>query len=169
MSLIFALSTDKIKKLYSLASDESRPRFLDRQRLTLGHLRQGCPIHQTSHIIPGIVKNSAESADRFLRTSLIPRDGHTINRCQYSIEIPNHFAQSDFRWVSRQKIPTTNTRRAIHPALGLQCQHDLLQEALGNIIPAGQFTNGNRCPTVVFYQGKQHPQRVISLFGNSHL
>ena len=60
------MSMAKLKKLNPFAADESRGNFPDGQWQPFGHFRQRRAIHQAGDVISGIIKNPAETADRFL-------------------------------------------------------------------------------------------------------
>jgi hypothetical protein len=122
---------------------ETRGDFLTAQRQASRHVGQGRPIHNTGHIISRIKENAAEAADRFLRTTDIAGDRNAVNGGQNTIKMAHDFAHGYFRRAPRQKISAANARAAIHPSLGFQGEHDLLQKALRHVIAPGQFPDGD--------------------------
>ena len=67
--------------LNAFPAHENTGNLLFGYRQDFGHVRQRRTVHHAGDIIPHIQKNAPETADRFLRTAFVARDGNTINRC----------------------------------------------------------------------------------------
>ena len=60
-----------------------------------------------------------------------------------------------------EHITAADSSGAVHPALRLEIQHNLLQKAFGNIIAPRKFTNRNRRAAEVIHQREQGAQSII--------
>ena len=154
--------------LDAFAANESGGNFVERKRATLGDLRERRAIHQIGDVIARFIKHAAETADRFLRATLITGYRNTINRRKDSVEVPHHVAHRDFRRIFGEKVAAANARRAVHPALRFEREHDLFEKPFGHVIAPCEFADGNRLAAIMIHQREQGAQSVIGSFRNSH-
>ena len=129
--------------------------------LTFGHIRKCRLIHQIGHEVTRIEENAAEFAHGFLGTTLITGHRNTVNWGQNAVEMPDDFAHRNFFGILGQEISAANAGAAIDPALGFEGEHDLLEKSLGNVVPPGQFANGDRLTAIMVHQGEHGAQGVV--------
>ncbi len=130
-------------------------------RSAQGYIGQRGSIHYSGDVISCVKKHPAKATDRFLGTSLVTGHRNTPDWGQNPIEMAHHFAHGDLTRALCQHISASNARRAFHPPLRLQVEHDLFKKSLRHVIPASQFPNRNRRPAMMVHQCEQSPQRVI--------
>jgi len=156
------------KNSNTFTTDESGGDFEFGNREAFGDVGEGGSVHEAGDVITGVEKDASEAADGFLGAALVAGDGHAINGGQDAVEVADHFAHGDFGRTFRQKIAAANAGTAFDPALGLEGQHDLLEEAFRHIIAPGQFPDGNGRAAIMIHQGEQGAQGVIGSSGDSH-
>lgn len=162
------MSTGNIIFLNPFAANKSAGNFAASERQTFGDLGERGAIHQIGDVIARVKKNAAEPADGFLRAARIARDRNTVNGRKDSIEVPHDFAHRNFRRIFGENVAAANSRRAFHPALRFEREHDLFEKTFRHIVAPGEFADGNGRATVMFHQREHGAQGVIRLLGNSH-
>ena len=60
-----------------------------------------------------------------------------------------------FAGTSGEHIAAADSRHAVHPALRLEVEHDLLQKSFGDVVAPGQFPNGYRRAAEMVHQREQ--------------
>jgi hypothetical protein len=53
--------------------------------------------------------------------------------------------------------------------LAFQIEHDLFEEAFGDVVAAGEFADGDGAASVVFDKGEQGAQGIISFLRDAHV
>ena len=95
-----------------------------------------------------------EATGGFLAAALILAYRNATDRSQQAVEITHHLPHPDLIWRLHQDITPALPGYALDPALGFQVKHDMLQKALGNIIPLRQLPDRNGALFIMRHQRK---------------
>jgi len=128
--------------------------FLCKYRLPRKNCCQCQIIHQAGRIISDLQEDPPEATGGFLAAALILAYRNATDRSQQAVEITHHLPHPDLLWRLHQDITPALPGYALNPALGFQVEHDMLQKALGNIIPLGQLPDGYGALFIMLHQGK---------------
>ena len=145
-------NSERVLRLNSLAVDTlDFIQFVCSYHRRLHHIGEGGFIHKIGNQVSGRQHDPTKSAGRFLGAALIISDRNAGNRCQVAVEVTDNFTHGDFLWISGKLIAAALARSAGHPIFFLQIEHDVLQEALRDIVTPGQFENRNGGSAPVFH------------------
>ena len=153
-----------VKKSNSCSFRKPCRNFLSSHRGTLDDICQRRAIHDSGDIIARVQKYPAKTADGFLRAAMVTGNRNAINRGQNTVKMTHHLAHGDLVGVPGKDISATDTGHAIHPALRLEREHNLLKKPLRHIIASGQFTDGDGQSTIMIHEREHGAQSIICSF-----
>jgi len=137
-------------------------------RIATHHVGKGRMVHEFGHHIPRLQHDPSESAHRLLRAAFIVAHRNARNRGKIAVKVADHFSHRNFSRIPCKQVASAFARNAIDPTALLEVKHDVLEEALGNVVTPRQLDNWNWLPSIMLDKSKQSSEGVVGTHRQLH-